>query len=125
MHTTGYAVATGFSSWVGTLPGWLTLFALVVAARIFARGGGGAAIDSLETANRVLEKDVDRLKAELAEQTKTIATLRSKTDVAEALAPLSELIRNHEARAQLRFDKTAVLLELVAERLGPDHPERT
>lgn len=120
MQTTGYALAAGgFNGWIGTLPGWLTLVALVVAARIFARGGGGAAIDSLETANRVLEKEVDRFKARQADDTATIATLRSKTDVAEALQPLAELIRGHEERAQTRFEKTTAILDLIAERLDP------
>lgn len=115
-------IASASTAWVGTLSGWLTLAAVLGAAYIFSRGAGGSAISSLETANRVLDKDNEHLKTQVIDLTKTVAELRSKTNVAEALQPLAASIAHHEERAQARFEQTSVILELVAERLDSQSP---
>lgn len=125
-------------SW-GTLPGWLTLVALVGAAFwLPRRGGGGPAIASLEANNRVLEKRVHELEQQGKLDAQTIAELRGRTDVTLALAPIVEWSGRHEERAQQRFEgserraderQTAMLdlLGMIAGKLGPEtngNPER-
>jgi len=105
---------------LGTLPGWLTFIGVAFACVIFWRGGGATAISSLEAANRVLEKRVHDLESQVNEDAKTIAELRGRTDVSIALKPVIEASAQHEVRAQERHDKTLVVLDLIAERLGPD-----
>jgi hypothetical protein len=139
-----YLLASAFNAF-GTLPGWLTVAAVVGAAWAFRRGGGGAAISSLETANRVLTTELEKQrtaseaqKAIAAEQAREIAKLQARTDyatsLATALAPVLEWSTGHEQRAQERHDiqmksstdqNAAVLnlLALIAERLGPENDE--
>lgn len=113
----------------GTLPGWLTLAALVGAAFwLPRRGGGGPAIASLEANNRVLEKRVHELEQQGKIDAATIAELRGRTDVTLALAPIVEWSTRHEDRAQQRHEGTLKVLDLIAARLGSDpngyDPER-
>lgn len=112
----------------GTLPGWLTLGALCAAAWTFRRGGGGAALDSLDTANRVLTNRVKELEASDATKDKQLAELKGRTDVALALAPILKWTTQHEERAQERQIALLGVLELIAQRLGPEqngHAEAT
>lgn len=106
---------------LGTLPGWLTFLGVAVACWVFWRGGGGTAISSLESANRVLEKRVHDLESQVKEDAKTIAELRGRTDVSIALKPVIEASTQHDIRAQTRFEQTLKVLDLIAERLGPDN----
>lgn len=112
-------VATATSIF-GTLPGWLTLAALLGAAWLFKRGGGGTAIESLVTANRVLEQRVDALETAGKEKDAQIAELLQKTDVTIATRPIAESLTAHEDRAAARHEATLKVLGLIAERLGPD-----
>lgn len=112
---------------LGTLAGWATFAAAAAAAYAFWRGGGSTAIASLEAANRVLEKRVKDLEDQRRQDEATISELRGRTDVSEALAPILEWTVKHETRAQERHEttlegheKTLVILDLIAERLGPD-----
>lgn len=112
----------------GTLPGWLTLAALVGAAFwLPRRGGSGPAIESLEANNRVLEKRVHELEQQGKVDAGIIAELRGRTDVTLALAPIVEWSTAHEVRAQQRHeamlrgqDGTLKVLDLIAHRLGDD-----
>lgn len=122
----------------GTLPGWLTIAAVIGAAWSFRRGGGGSAIESLQIANRVLEKDNRGLAVKVDELTKEVAVLRGRTDVAVQVQPIQEQLTKHELRAQERHDgaqlraderskSLLLVLDLIARRLGPDtndHGER-
>ncbi len=117
------------ASLIGTLPNWLTVVALLGAVWVFYRGGGGAAIQTLQVANQVLEKNAVRLESrvkELEEQTRLdgniIAELRTKTDVAAQLHPIVEWTKAHEKADQTRFDHTLQVLEQIAAHLGKDHP---
>lgn len=112
---------------LGTLPGWLTFVGVIFAAYAFYKGGGGAAITSLQAANQVLEKRVHDLETQARHDNATIAELRGRTDISIALKPLLEWTVQHEARAQerhsaqMKLSKANVtILEMIGERLGPD-----
>jgi hypothetical protein len=105
---------------IGTVAGWATVGGLLLASWVFWRGGGGTAIASLETANRVLEKRVQDLENQSRRDNTTIAELRGRTDISIALKPILEWTVQHETRAQERHEKTLVVLDLIAQRLGPD-----
>jgi hypothetical protein len=109
---------------LGTLPSWiLVALALFVAWRV-SRGGGGSAVSELSTANHVLERSLqetrDKLGAEIRDLRIENGELRGRTDVAIALMPVIDWTQMHEKRAQERHAATIVVLELIAERLGPD-----
>lgn len=106
-------------NWLGTLPGWLTLAALLLTAFFIWRGGGGTALSTLQTANRVLEHRVHELEQQAKVDTAKIAELTGKTDMAMAIKPFMEWATLHELRASERHDKTLVVLNLIAERMGP------
>jgi hypothetical protein len=106
--------------WIGTLPGWLTLAALAGTALLFARGGGGVAVGQLRTANRVLAERVRELEQSELSMNRQIAELEGRTNVALAIVPVIEWTTNHEQRAQERQAALLGVLELIAQRLGPD-----
>jgi len=106
---------------VGTLAQYLTLCAIIVGAFFVWRGGGGSALSILTAANGVLEARVRELEHKQRDDAKLIAELTGRTDVTLALSPLTKSIDGHEQRAQARFDRTLVVLELIASRLGPDN----
>lgn len=105
---------------VDVLAGWVAFAILLATMVVFFRGGGGTALASLEAANRVLEKQVQDLQRDLRAAQETIAELRTKTDISEALGPLVDAVTAHEHQAQERFTRTLVVLDLIAERLGSD-----
>lgn len=115
--------------------------ALFVAYRI-SRGGGGSAVSELAKANEVLEgrlhdeRDAkEQLGGEVRDLRVELAELSGRTDFAAALAaalgPILEWTAGHEKRAQDRHeammsstqantDAVLGVLELVAQRLGPE-----
>jgi hypothetical protein len=98
---------------VGTLGQWvLVLIALFAAWRI-ARGGGGTAVHELSEANRVLEKRIHELGAEVRDLKIENQALRARTDFGAVIA-------KHEERAESRTDGILKVLDLIAARLGPD-----
>lgn len=105
---------------IGTLSGWATLAVVIIGAWVFYRGGGSTAIASLEIANRVLEKRVQALEAQAMLDTATIAELRRSRDLTQALKPIEEWTTQHEIRAQERHEKMLPILQMIADRLGPD-----
>ncbi len=103
------------------------ILVILAAAWIFLRGGGGTAIATLETANRVLEarvKELEHLRIvdqrTIQEHERTISELRGRVDFQAALEPLLGWMAEHEERDQTRFDKTIAILDQIAQRLGPD-----
>src|SRR5712671_6119007 len=107
----------------GTVAGWATFAILAVGALIFWRGGGGTAIQSLESANRVLEKEKARLEGENRELVQANAHLRSQTDVALVMQPILDWTIQHERHAQERHSqqlaehrKQLTVLDLIANR---------
>ena len=107
-------------SWLGTLPAWLTFMGVIGAAWAVWRGGGGTALSTLQTANRVLEERVHELELQGKRDAATIAELTGKTDLALAIKPFMEWASTHEERAVERHAGTLKVLDLIAERLGPD-----
>lgn len=94
---------------------------LAVGALWFLRRfGGGTALAELERANRVLEKRVLEQAGEIKTLTAELATLRSRTDVALAMAPVLKALELHEREAERRALRTLAVLDLIAARLGPD-----
>ena len=115
------------ASLVSSVPNWLAAVGILGAAVLFYRGGGSTAIQSLETANRVLERRVHVLENQrkadaqtIATQSATIAKLQAQTNIATALEPVLTWTHLHEERDQERFEKTLLVLDQIARRLGPD-----
>lgn len=130
-------------TWAGSLPTWLLLvFGLAVAWRV-SRGGGGTAVQELSKANEVLTKRTHELGGEVRDLRVENERLRSRTDFAQALAPIMaagvdaadqarqsqesilKLLTTHEERAEARFAKTTGVLGLIADRLGPENDPPT
>lgn len=84
------------------------------------RYGGGVAMGELERANRVLEAAVKELREKNAALTIEVATLRARTDIVAALAPVLSGIELHEERATERSLRMLTVLDLIASRLGPE-----
>lgn len=107
-------------SWHEVGPTLVTV-AIAAAAFLFVRRhGGGSALEELERANRVLERRVNELEHENSKQAGEIATLKGRTDIALAIAPVLEALRLHEERASERSTRTLDVLGLIADRLGPE-----
>lgn len=119
MQTGVYLLAT-MPGWATNLPGWFTLGVVAAAAWSFRRGGGGTAISALEAANRVLEGRVHTLEEQGREKDKEIALLKGRTDVSLAMQPLLEVMTKHDLHAAERHDKTLLVLDLIAQRLGSE-----
>lgn len=114
----------GSTGVLGTLPTWiLVVLALAIAWRV-SRGGGGAAVSELATANQVLEQRLQRAREELGGEVRDLrvenAELRGRTDVTIAIAPVIEALSAHELRAQERHDGSLRVLDLIAQKLGPE-----
>ena len=109
---------------IGTVSGWLTLLLLCAGFVVFMRGGGGIALTHLREANEELTNTIGRQDTKLREAEREISELRGRTDVSLAIAqglnPVLELSSQHEIRAQERHERTMMVLELIARRLGPD-----
>lgn len=104
----------------GTIPGWLTLFGVLAVAWYLKRGGAVTALDTMVTANQILENRVKELENTDRKKDKEIATLTARTDIALALLPISDGITAHERRAEERHRATLLILEAIAGHLGPD-----
>jgi len=109
----------------GTIPSWiLVALALFVAWRV-SKGGAGSAVSELTAANRVLEASLKEARLEVAALQTKLARLEGQTNVAIAMSPILDWTQMHERRAHERHAALIVVLDLIAERLGPDpngHP---
>lgn len=98
------------TTWLGTLPAWLTFAGLIIGLRVFRGSSPGAALEMEQRANQTLSKRVDLLEANAKTDRETIAALTAKTDISIALVPLLEWCKSHEALAQARA--ASILAEL-------------
>ena len=98
---------TGLS--VGSLAGWLTLVALVATAYIVWRGGGAAAISTLQAANIVLKQSNESLKEELRIALGLVADLKASRDIEQTLMPVKETL----ARLESQSERQTVALEAL------------
>jgi hypothetical protein len=101
-------------------PAVVTLCVAAAGWLFVRRHGGGSALEELERANRILERRVGELEQENNRQAGELATLRSRTDVGLAIAPVLEALKLHEERAGERSSRTLDVLDLIARRLGPE-----
>ncbi len=99
---------------IGTVAQWLTVASIAAVAWILIRGGGGGALQILETSNRVLEARIQDQERTIEALTRKVADLEARTDVSAALRPLLEWTHSHELRDQERFERTLASLERIA-----------
>lgn len=107
-------------SWLGTIPGWLTLGALIGLAFLLRGGQLGPAIGYLREANHTLADENKSLTEQVAVLVTQNAKLHARTDLAPLQAALLKQMQTHEERAQERHTATLVVLDLIAGRLGPE-----
>lgn len=100
---------------------WLTFLAIIGAAAALRGGQLGPAVGYLRDANASLVQENTALKAQLRERDVAVAALQAKTDLAPLQTAVLAQMSGHEHRAQERFEKTCIILELIAERLGANH----
>lgn len=106
------------AQWYGTLPMWLTFAGVLGLAWTLKGGQIGPAVGYLREANTTLEQENRELTERLKERDREILALRSRTDLEPMQQALLNSMHTHEARAAERFDKTCIILDLIAERLG-------
>lgn len=107
-------------TWAAGAPEWLALAAAFGALLYARRFGGGTALGELERANRVLERRVHELEGDNRRLTGEVAVLQAQTNVALAIAPVLSALTEHEAAAGKRATAMLSVLDLIADRLGPD-----
>lgn len=92
----------------GTLPGWLTLVALIAGVWKISQSGGGAAVSELTAANKVLEQRLQATRDEMGGKIRDLmienASLSAKTDITLALKPVLEEMAAHEERSAQRAE---------------------
>lgn len=103
---------------VGALAGWATVVILLIVAWLTYRGGGGSALNVVETANRVLERRNHALEAQAIRDQTVIADLQTRTDIVAAVQPLTEAFAAYQAQADRRAEVTHALLVEIRDRLG-------
>lgn len=103
---------------------WLPMLLVALVAWRISRGGGGSAVQELSEANRVLEKRMHELGGQVRDLLVEKATLEQKTDYAAVMAEHEKLSRERHERVlkvlEEHFSRTLAILELIAERMGPD-----
>ena len=90
-----------------------TVCILVLGLWRVTRGGGGAAVQELTAANKVLERRNHELGSEVRDLRIRVAELTTRTDFAGVMA-------EHERNAAERTDRILAVLDLIAKRLGPE-----
>ena len=108
------------ASWIGTLPTWILVFAVVGIAALVIRGQLGPAIGYLRDANTTLKEENAALRSKLEGATRMISDLEARTDLSPLQAAMIHEMQAHDRRAQERADKTLAVLGMIADRLGPN-----
>jgi hypothetical protein len=110
--------------------GWIALVGAIAAGRYLWRGGGGAALQTLTTANNVLERRIHELEERIDELEElraadrdTIAMLSDSRDFSLAMQPIIRELQAESVRNQKRFEGTMQILELIAKNCGPEPAE--
>lgn len=94
---------------------------VTIGAILFGRRyGGGAALEQLERANRVLTNRVTELEASDLVKTRRIGELEASRDLSKVVEPLRAELAKHEQSAEHRTDRLLDVLNLIAERVGPE-----
>ena len=119
------------TTWIGTVPSWLTVGAVAIVGWFFVRGAGGTALSTLETANRVLEQEVNHLRHEvdtlrdkIAIQAQTIDALQQRTDISQALDAFEKrVVSRHKILAQALPDPVRTAFEQALDAEITHHQE--
>ena len=101
------------ASIVGDIPSWLTSVVILLAAWRISKGGAGSAVSELSAANRVLERRLHELGAEVRDLRIENEGLKQRTDFSSVMAI-------HERNAQQRTEGILKVLDLIAGKLGGD-----
>lgn len=107
-------------TWWGTLPTWLLVGGIAAAGWYFRWGKGGDALNYLKEANTVLTTRCDELENLTRKQAQVIAALEQRTNLEPMVSAVVDQFASHEQRAAQRQVALLRLIEMVAERLGPD-----
>jgi hypothetical protein len=102
--------------WTTVLP-WMPIAILTLAVWYVGTHGGSTALSEMVRANEILERSLVTLRERVDTLERENAELKGRTDVAIAI---ERSMAAHEVRAQARHEATAVILSLIAQRLGPD-----
>lgn len=105
---------------IGSVSSWLTVAAVIGLAVVFSRGGTGTAVKGLTDTNGELERQIKERDGKISALERINAELRAQKDVGTAIEPVIAALHAHEERAQERAAKVLVVLDLIADRLGPD-----
>lgn len=108
------------TQYIGTVSGWATFIVLIAVARIMLKGGTGTAVSGLQATNQELVRQLEAAKVVNHTLEKQVAELRGAKDVSVAILPVLNALENHETRATERSIKFLGVLDLIAERLGPE-----
>lgn len=105
------------------VPWLLGMLGLVAAAAVgvaLFRSGTGQAVAILRSSNEVLESKLQENEDERRLLREQIALLETRTSLEPMVAAVIDQFEGHEQRAKERHDATLVVLQLVAEKLGPE-----
>lgn len=119
---------------VHSIPEWAAVAVLLVIGVMVWRGAGGQALSILQEANRVLSDKLREETHELGAARERISELEKTRSLEPIVAAIGEQFRHyeektndrlaeHEKRAQDRADAHLAVLNLIADRLGPDDGE--
>jgi hypothetical protein len=93
------------TSWLGTVPSWLTFAGIALAVFVFRGSSPGQALEIQQRANGVLNDRVKQLEDDGKHDRETINILSAKTDVSLAIIPLLDWCKSHERLAEARADE--------------------
>jgi hypothetical protein len=110
--------------WLGTIPGWLTLFSLAIVGWYVVRGGGGTALGVLEQANRVLSRQVEVDKQTIADLQKRVAELEASRSLEAIVESVSKLFDSQAERAAERHHQLMELANSHERRAGERHSQQ-
>lgn len=108
------------AAWYGTVPNWLTVIAIAGLVVLLRGGQLGPALGYLREANSTLADENRQLQHKVRELEAEKVLLVARTDLAPMQTLMIEQAKAHEDRAQGRYEATLKILDLIADRLGPD-----
>lgn len=106
---------------LSTLPEWGIATGALLLVGLLAFGQVGPALGYLREANASLKDEVRELRGKLNAAEREIKLLQTRTDLAPLQQALLAEMKAHDARADTRSANVVNLLQLIADRLGPNH----
>lgn len=105
------------SSVLGTIPGWLTLFSVILLSFTLWRGGSSTAISGLQDTNKELVRQIHDRDTQIKDLQERVNVLEARTDLTIALVPVIKMLTDHETRAQQRHEGTVYVLRRIADNM--------